>query len=61
MSEKAKMILGIVLGVLGAVALFCLIVIIGCSVNGLTFSEQVVEWFSHAPATVPEIPETPIA
>lgn len=45
MSEKAKIIIGVVTGVVGAIILFCLIVIIGCSINGLTFGEQVCKWF----------------
>ena len=45
MNEKLKIILGVVLGIICAVVLFSLIVIIGCSVNGLTFGEQVCEWF----------------
>lgn len=46
MSDKAKMILGVVLGIVGAILVFCLIVCIACSVNGLTFGEQICEWFS---------------
>ena len=45
MSEKLKITLWIVLGIVCAVALFSLTVAIGCSVNGLTFGEQVCEWF----------------
>lgn len=67
MSEKAKVILGVVLGVIGAILLFCLIVCIGCSVNGLTFGEQVCDWFTKKPVidAVEEVAEavsnTPIA
>ena len=50
MYGKGKLILGILLGVLGAVAIFCTVVGIGCAVNGLTFGEQICEWFgSNAP------------
>lgn len=48
MSGKTKIILGVILGVIGAIALFCLIVVIGCSVNGLKFGEQVCAWFQGA-------------
>lgn len=70
MSDKLKITLGIIGGVLVAVALFCLVVVIGCSVNGLTFGEQVCAWFSggattkamEQAGTVAEtIAETPIA
>ena len=51
MSDKLKIILSVVIGLVCAVALFCLSVVIACSVNGLTFSEQICEWFgSNAPA-----------
>lgn len=46
MNDKLKITLSIVIGVIGAILLFCLIVIIGCSINGLTFGEQVCKWFS---------------
>lgn len=46
MSRTAKSILYVVLGIVIAVALFCVAVGIGCAVNGLTFSEQIVDWFS---------------
>lgn len=61
MSDKLKIILSIVIGLVCAVALFCLIVVIACSVNGLTFGEQISEWFgSNAPAiedTVEQVTE----
>lgn len=41
MSDKVKIILGVVLGIVGAILVFCLIVCIACSVNGLTFGEQI--------------------
>lgn len=51
MSEKLKIVLGVVIGIVCAVMLFCLIIAVACSVNGLTFSEQICEWFSlNAPA-----------
>lgn len=61
MPDKLKVFLSIVIGLVCAVALFCLIVVIACSVNGLTFSEQICEWFgSNAPAiedTVEQVTE----
>lgn len=70
MSDKLKITLGIIGGILVAVALFCLVVIIGCSVNGLTFGEQICDWFSggattkaleQAGAMAEAVAETPIA
>ena len=58
MSDKSKLIFGIIAGVLGAILLFCLVVVIGCSVNGLTFSQQIVQWFGGAPEATETIVET---
>ena len=58
MSDKMKLTLGIIAGVLGAILLFCLVVVIGCSVNGLTFSQQIVHWFGGAPKATETIVET---
>ena len=58
MSEKLKLTLGIIAGVIGAILLFCLVVVIGCSVNGLTFSQQIVQWFGGAPEATETIVET---
>lgn len=46
MSDKAKIILSVVLGIIVAILVFCLIVCIACSINGLTFGEQICNWFS---------------
>lgn len=46
MSDKAKITLSVVLGIIGAILVFCLIVCIACSINGLTFGEQICNWFS---------------
>lgn len=65
MYGKGKLVLGIILGLVGAVAIFCVTVGIGCAVNGLTFGEQIVEWFGNsAPViedVVEQVAETPIA
>ena len=69
MYGNSKLFWGIIIGLIGAVAIFCISVGIGCAVNGLTFGEQIVEWFgSNAPVieeTVEQvaesITETPIA
>ncbi len=46
-----KRVLWLLLGMLLAVALFCLAVGIGCAVNGVTFNQQIIDWF-----TVPSVP-----
>lgn len=69
MNEKLKITLWVVLGVVCAIALFSLVVVIGCSVNGLTFGEQVCEWFGGNAGSIAEsaeqvaeaVTETPIA
>ncbi len=38
-------IMFVLLGMIVAVAVFCVTVGIGCAVNGITFGEQIVEWF----------------
>lgn len=50
MSSKWKIAIGVISGILGAILLFCLIVIIGCAANGLTFGDQICHWFSSKPA-----------
>jgi len=32
-----------------AVALFCLVVGVGCAVNGVSFNQQIVDWFTVTP------------
>ncbi len=68
MSDKLKIALWVVLGIVGAILLFSLIVCISCSVNGLTFGEQVCDWFgANKPAVdagaeaIKEIAETTLA
>ena len=40
------------LGIIGAILVFCLVVCIGCAVNGLTFGEQICSWFSSSKPAV---------
>ena len=69
MNEKLKITLWVVLGIVSAIVLFSLVVSIGCSINGLTFGEQVCEWFGGNAGTIVEgaeqvaeaVAETPIA
>ena len=48
MNEKLKAILWILVGVVGTIAIFSLIIAIGCAVNGLTFGQQITSWFGSA-------------
>ena len=57
MYGKGKLILGIFLGLIGAVAIFCAVVGIGCAVNDLTFGEQIVEWFGTSAPVVEDVVE----
>lgn len=41
-----KRALWLLLGMILAVALFCLAVGIGCAVNGVTFNQQIIDWFT---------------
>ena len=52
MPSCLKTILFVVIGIVCAVALFCLAVLIACSVNGLTFGEQVCERFGNNSAVI---------
>ena len=45
MTTKMKIILAVAISVVAVVLTFCLIVSIGCAVNGLTFPEQISSWF----------------
>ncbi len=57
MSNNLRLTLGIISGILGAIILFCLIVVIGCAVNGLTFPQQIVQWFGDVENTAETIVE----
>ena len=59
MPDKLKITLYILLGVVAAIALFSLIVVVSCSVNGLTFGEQICAWFSGG--KLPNIPAEQLA
>ena len=55
--EVMKNIGFVLLGILLAVGITCLVVLIGSAVNGLTFSQQIVEWASNTPEVVEEVVE----
>ncbi len=40
----------VLLGMICAVAIFCITVGIGCAINGVTFGQQIVNWFGTKPA-----------
>lgn len=54
---KLKLALGIIIGILAAAAIFCVAVGIGCAVNGLTFGQQITQWFGGGAKEVAEVVE----
>lgn len=56
--EVFKNIMLVLLGILIAVAIFCLVVGIGCAVNGVTFGQQIANWFGTSASTVEQATET---
>ena len=57
MYGNGKLILGIIIGIISAVAIFCVAVGIGCAVNGLTFGQQICEWFGTSAPVIEEAVE----
>ena len=55
--EVTKNILYILLGIILAVGVTCLAIAIGCSVNGVSFQQQIVDWFGPAEKVVEEVVE----
>lgn len=55
MNEKLKAVLWILVGVVGTIVLFSLIVAIGCAVNGVTFGEQICLWFGKSSKTIEQV------
>lgn len=47
--SKGKLFIGILIGLIAAVAILCIVISVGCAVNGITFGEQIVNWFGSAP------------
>lgn len=47
----------VLLGMVLAVGIFCLVVGIGCAVNGVTFGQQIVNWFGSSTSTGEKIAE----
>lgn len=58
MSDKLKWILGIVIGIIATIGIYCLTVAIGCAINGLTFGQQITSWFGSALPAVENSVET---
>lgn len=56
--ETIQKILYVLLGIVCAVALFCIVVGIGCAINGVTFGQQIVNWFGTSAPVVDETVET---
>ena len=47
----------VLLGMALAVGIFCITVGIGCAVNGVTFGQQIVNWFGSNAQTVEKVTE----
>ena len=54
MSDTTRYILGILTGIVGTIALFCLAIAIGCAVNGVTFGQQICQWFGSCAPIIQE-------
>ncbi len=52
MNNKLKIALSIIGGIVGTIAVFCLVVVIGCAANGLTFGQQICDWFGNNANTI---------
>jgi len=48
----------VLLGVVTAIALFCLVIGVGCAINGVTFGQQIVNWFGPASQVAEVVDET---
>ena len=53
-----KLLVGIALGLLVAIVIFCIVVLIGCSINKIGFVEQIKDWFGIAKEVVEQTEET---
>lgn len=56
--EVFKNIMLVLLGMLIAVAIFCLVVGVGCAVHGVTFGQQIVDWFGKTAAAADDVAQT---
>lgn len=55
--RSIKKVCYVLLGVLLAAAIFCVAVGIGCAINGVTFGEQIANWFGTNAETIVETTE----
>lgn len=58
MPEALKNTLLVIAGAVGVLLIIGLIVAIGCAVNGVTFGEQICNWFGSHKATIEQIADT---
>ena len=56
--EIFKNIMLVLLGMLLAIGIFCVTVAIGCAVNGISFGQQISQWFGEAAPVVEKVAET---
>lgn len=53
-----KLLLGITFGLVVAAVIFCIVVLIGSSVNGISFVDQIKEWFGITKEVAEQAEET---
>mgnify|MGYP004663230427 CR=1 FL=1 len=56
--EIFKNIMLVLLGMLLAVCIFCVTVAIGCAVNGISFGQQISQWFGEVAPAIEQTAET---
>ena len=56
--EIFKNIMLVLLGMLLAVGIFCVTVAIGCAVNGISFGQQISQWFGEVAPAIEKTVET---
>ena len=54
MYGNGKLISGIIIGIFIAIGIFCISVSIGSVINGLSFTEQICNWFGSCNSQVVE-------
>lgn len=55
--EICKGILWVLVGIILAVGITCLVICIGAAVNGVSFAQQIVNWFGPKAKEVKEVAE----
>lgn len=56
-SSNKGWIWGLIVGIIAAVAIFCIVVGIAAAVNKVGFGQQIVDWFGKSAETVKDVTE----